>query len=73
MATFLLPPLPLVMVTADHETCSASRPTMEPENTHIRKVYGWGGRIRTSAWRNQKPSLSTINQYLAALTTSIAP
>jgi hypothetical protein len=28
-------------------------------------LAGWGGRIRTSAWRNQKPSLSTENQSLS--------
>jgi hypothetical protein len=37
------------------------RPGKIGQETELR---GWGGRIRTSAWRNQKPSLSTKNQRL---------
>jgi hypothetical protein len=33
--------------------------------SNIYGLFGWGGRIRTSAWRNQKPSLSTENQSLS--------
>jgi hypothetical protein len=38
------------------------RPGKISQETELR---GWGGRIRTSAWRNQNPLLSAANQSLS--------
>jgi hypothetical protein len=70
----------LIEPAAKPSTADVILPVVAPawSNTRTRVVaravsYGWGGRIRTSEWRDQNPLTTLMNQQVIDLIDSFVP